>query len=327
MNNKNSINDRDLQSSLMVTIRCLTYNHEQYIRQCLDGFVMQKTNFRFEAIVHDDASTDGTVEIIREYAEKYPDIIKPIFETENQYSKRDGSIGRIMNEHTHGKYIAICEGDDYWTDPYKLQKQVDFLESHPDYVMCSHRHNDYIQETGEMLYDRSMNETDYDLKSLIRGEWHFHPLTVMYRKEALDLSHYNKYPVSMDAVLFFELLRKGGKGHCFPDALAVYRHHSDGIWSEATLDNKRKMEFDARLGIYQVEKTDEAALFLLYQFAKPISRKWLFQQKKMFYKLVKIFRNHFGTLNVLRLIYIKFVLDRFIPVTAYFESRMLSKSW
>ena len=179
MNNKNSINDRDLQSSLMVTIRCLTYNHEQYIRQCLDGFVMQKTNFRFEAIVHDDASTDGTVEIIREYAEKYPDIIKPIFETENQYSKRDGSIGRIMNEHTHGKYIAICEGDDYWTDPYKLQKQVDFLESHPDYVMCSHRHNDYIQETGEMLYDRSMNETDYDLKSLIRGELHFHPFTVM----------------------------------------------------------------------------------------------------------------------------------------------------
>lgn len=117
----------------MVTISCLTYNHEPYIRQCLDGFVMQKTNFRFEAIVHDDASTDGTAAIIKEYAERYPDIIKPIFEIENQYSKRDGSLTRIMNSHMHGKYIAMCEGDDYWIDPLKLQKQVDFLEAHPNY--------------------------------------------------------------------------------------------------------------------------------------------------------------------------------------------------
>ena len=120
---------------LMVTILCLVYNHESYIRQCLEGFVMQKTNFRFEAIVHDDASTDGTAAIIREYAEKYPDIIKPIFETENQYSKGDGSLGRIMTAHTHGKYVAICEGDDYWIDPLKLQRQVDFLEGNPEYIV------------------------------------------------------------------------------------------------------------------------------------------------------------------------------------------------
>ena len=107
-------------SPLMVTIRCCTYNHEPYIRQCLEGFVMQKTNFRFEAIVHDDASTDGTAAIIREYAKKYPDIIKPIFETENQYSKKDGSLRRIMDAHTHGKYVAICEGDDYWIYTLKL---------------------------------------------------------------------------------------------------------------------------------------------------------------------------------------------------------------
>lgn len=120
-------------TDLLVTIQCLTYNHEPYIRKCLEGFVMQKTNFRFEAIVHDDASTDGTTEIVREYSEKYPDIIKPFFETENQYSKHNGVIGKIMRENTHGKYIALCEGDDYWIDPLKLQKQVDFLESHPDY--------------------------------------------------------------------------------------------------------------------------------------------------------------------------------------------------
>ncbi len=121
--------------NVLVTIRCLAYNHEAYIHQCLEGFVMQKTNFRFEAIVHDDASTDSTAEIIREYANKYPDIIKPIFETENQYSKHDGSLRRIMNSHTRGKYVAICEGDDYWIDPFKLQKQVDFLEKNIDYSL------------------------------------------------------------------------------------------------------------------------------------------------------------------------------------------------
>ncbi|MFG6426962.1 MAG: glycosyltransferase [Muribaculaceae bacterium] len=130
--------ERDNQK-VMVAIRCITYNHEPYIRDALEGFVMQKTNFSFVAIVHDDASTDGTAAIIREYAEKYPDIIKPIYETENQYSKRDGSLSRIMNaacEATGAKYIAFCEGDDYWTDSLKLQKQVDFLEHNLEYGMC-----------------------------------------------------------------------------------------------------------------------------------------------------------------------------------------------
>lgn len=122
-----------MENELMVSIKCAAYNHEPYIRQCLEGFVMQKTNFRFEAIVHDDASTDRTAAIIKEYADKYPDIIKPVFETENQYQKNN--LTAVMDSYMHGKYIAICEGDDYWTDPYKLQKQVDFLEQHPDYIL------------------------------------------------------------------------------------------------------------------------------------------------------------------------------------------------
>lgn len=137
----------------IVAIRCITYNHEPYIRDALEGFVMQKTDFPFVAIVHDDASTDGTAAIIREYAAKYPDIITPIYETENQYSKGDGSIGRIMQEAqnaTGAKYIAMCEGDDYWTDPLKLQKQVDFLESHPDYGMCYTQVRRFYQESQEL---------------------------------------------------------------------------------------------------------------------------------------------------------------------------------
>lgn len=134
----------------LVSIRCLVYNHEPYLRQCLEGFVMQKTNFPFEAIVHDDASTDGSAAIIREYAEKYPDIIKPIYETENQYSKHDGSLTRIVNSYLHGKYIAWCEGDDYWIDPLKLQKQVDFLEANPEYSMCFHNAFKYYVDKNKV---------------------------------------------------------------------------------------------------------------------------------------------------------------------------------
>lgn len=114
---------------VLVTIKCMVFNQEPYLRECFDGFLIQKTKFPFEVIVHDDASTDGSKAIIQEYASKYPSIFKPLYETENQYSKV-GFFGiiKMMNQHIHGKYVAICEGDDYWIDPCKLQKQVDYLE-------------------------------------------------------------------------------------------------------------------------------------------------------------------------------------------------------
>ena len=121
-----------------LSICCITYNHAKFIRQALDGFVMQKTNFPFEVLIHDDASTDGTADIIREYEAKYPDIIKPIYQTENQWSK-GVLISKTCNyPRVQGEYVAMCEGDDYWTDPLKLQKQVDFLDSHPDFMGCFH---------------------------------------------------------------------------------------------------------------------------------------------------------------------------------------------
>lgn len=122
----------------LVSICCITYNHEHYIRQCLEGFLMQKTNFAFEILIHDDASTDGTANIIREYEEKYPTIIKPIYQTNNQYSK-GVSISATFNwPRAKGKYIAMCEGDDYWIDILKLQKQVDVLQKNPNINICSH---------------------------------------------------------------------------------------------------------------------------------------------------------------------------------------------
>lgn len=127
------------QYEYMVSICCLTYNHEPYVRQALDGFLMQKTDFKYEIVIHDDASTDQTADIIREYAAKYPDIIHPMYQTENQYSQGISNPSGVFNfPRVKGKYIAMCEGDDYWIDETKLQRQVDYMESHTDCRLCFH---------------------------------------------------------------------------------------------------------------------------------------------------------------------------------------------
>ena len=128
-----------MNENIEVSIICNTYNHENYIRDALESFLMQKTNFKFEVLIHDDASTDKTPEIIREYEEKYPDIVKPVYQKENQYSQGIRYASLYQYPRVKGKYIAFCEGDDYWTDPQKLQKQYDILEEKPKIVMCVHK--------------------------------------------------------------------------------------------------------------------------------------------------------------------------------------------
>ena len=217
---------------IKVTIRCITYNQKDYIRQCLDGFVMQRTNFRFEAIVHDDASTDGTDEIVREYAEKYPDIIKPIFETENQYSKHDGSLGRIMNANTRGKYVAICEGDDYWTDPLKLQKQADFLDANPQCSLTYHACKNVFSTPCKVNSLTGENVKDFysDVDFVIH--YPFQTATVMCRKEILDSDLYKKAQAigctAGDQILFLTASRFGTiEG--VNEKMSVYRRHEGGI--------------------------------------------------------------------------------------------------
>ena len=295
----------------LVSISCTTYNHAPFIRQCLDGFVIQKTLFPFEVLIHDDASTDGTQDIIAEYEKKYPDIIKPIYQKDNQYSKGI-PIGVTFNfPRAHGKYVAMCEGDDYWTDPLKLQKQVDFLESHPDYVMCSHRFNKYWHERGilEEDPDKDFKGADYDLQNLIGGKWLTQTLTVMYRRSALDLKRYESYGMSLDMIMFYELLRHG-KGYCFPEVMGVYRYHRGGVWSEVSQNRRLLIEFKARLAIYKVEQSDMAARFILYQFAKAMSRTWMLKQWRLFAKVVRILARHYGYLFVAELILNKFILNK-----------------
>lgn len=139
----------------LVSICVLAYNHKKYIRQALDSFLEQKTDFSFEIVIHDDASPDGTADIIREYARQYPEIIKPILQTENQYAKGLTNVSGTYNfPRAKGRYIAMCEGDDYWTDPHKLQRQTDYMEAHPDCSLVFH--SACIEVQGRALTERRM---------------------------------------------------------------------------------------------------------------------------------------------------------------------------
>ena len=138
---------------ILVSINCTTFNHAPYIEQCLRGFLMQRTNFEYEVLIHDDASTDDTVRIIKKFQKQYPHIIKPIYQKENQYSKGTQISDTIQIPRAKGKYIAVCEGDDYWTDQFKLQKQVDFLEANPDYALVYSKVKYYDHKNNKFLYD------------------------------------------------------------------------------------------------------------------------------------------------------------------------------
>lgn len=233
--------------SIMVSIRCLVYNHEPYLRQCLDGFVMQETNFRYEAIVHDDASTDNSASIIREYAEKYPNIIKPIYETENQYSKHDGSLRHIMDEACKGKYIAMCEGDDYWTDPNKLQKQVDYLEEREDYgmVYTSYRIQNDMTSDEEIVRTLASIPHDNNFKwRLLEQKVLIGTCTVLIRTQLLHTiraikDDYKGFMMG-DTQTWFNAARLSNIGY-IPDVTGVYRKQYTG--ATATFDPLRRANF------------------------------------------------------------------------------------
>ena len=212
----------------LVSVCCITYNHANYIHDAVLGFLDQMTNFPIEILIHDDASTDGTEEIIREYESKYPQIIKPLYETENQYVKgRKGS--RTFNiPRAQGKYIALCEGDDYWTDPFKLQKQVDFLEANPDYILVhsdgdyhfaknGHTINNYIQQTGVEL-----NVSVDCFVAILQSEYPIITCSVVFRSKLIkfiNMDELNQFGMG-DTFLWLEFAQKG-KFHFFNERMVA----------------------------------------------------------------------------------------------------------
>ncbi|MBP5664413.1 MAG: glycosyltransferase [Bacteroidales bacterium] len=239
----------------LVSICCATYNQVKYVRQCLDGFLKQETNFPFEVLVHDDASTDGTADIIREYASKYPDIFLPILQTENQYQKGNKKITASFNiPRARGKYIAICEGDDFWTDPKKLQKQVDFLEANPEYSLYCHNWSVLCEEKisdspVQNLYKQPISFTFATLPWV----WITKALTLMLRREAVNHEELLQYSFCRDVHIVYYAL-KSGKGYYNPEIMACYRMHEGGIWSQHDANEKNKTTYLLYKELYTHEK-------------------------------------------------------------------------
>lgn len=222
----------------LVAIHCMVYNHAPFLRECFEGFVMQQTTFPFVAIVHDDASTDDSADIIREYETKYPHIFKPIYQTVNQHSIPGVSVVQTINkaiQETGAKYIAMCEGDDYWTDPLKLQKQVDFLEANPEYSFCCHRFKILQEKTKTFLKDYANsyyteNQNLVVTEDIFFSTWVSQWLTTLVKADMfIDACNtsYQQFGKGLDVYLYF-LLLQSGPGISLYENMGVYRWHENG---------------------------------------------------------------------------------------------------
>ncbi len=229
-----------MDRNVEVSIICDTYNHESTIRDALEGFFCQKTNFAFEILIHDDASTDHTVDIIKEYEEKYPGIIRPIYQEVNQYKKSPGVMWGYQLPRVRGKYIAMCEGDDYWTDDHKLQKQYDILESHPELDMCTHAVSGVNAKTGEEIWvlGPKGKEGVIPLRDVIDGGGEFvGTCSLFYRTSVFD----NDYKFCKNRLYDYiqQILGslRGGM-YYIPEVMGVYRYGDSGSWTVQVLQDR-----------------------------------------------------------------------------------------
>ncbi len=213
---------------MKLSIIMLTYNHEKFIAEAIEGVLMQETNFDFELLVANDHSTDRTEDVVAEYRERHPGIIKG-FNNKKNLGPRFNFIKAY--ETTNGDYIAMCEGDDFWTDPAKLQKQVDFLEAHEDYVLCFHD-IDLVDEGGALFRKAAVStedKRDYSINEML-GVYVPTP-TIVYRKTIRKLPSYFKQTDNGDTMVL-AMLTGFGKAKFLPEILhSSVRKHPGGIWS------------------------------------------------------------------------------------------------
>lgn len=283
-----------MNKEIIVSICCATYNHQKYIRDAIESFLMQKTTFPFEILIHDDASTDGTADIIREYEAKYPDIIKPIYQTENQYSRGINPYLAFVYPRAQGKYIALCEGDDYWIDPLKLQKQVDYLERNP--------HVSFVA-TNYFIYDEITKGTRkvaiskrIDFYTLLKRKNQIPTLTTCIKSEYIfdynrEINPIEKnWPVG-DYSLWLYLSQKGKIG-VIPDYTATYNKRQ--ISACHYTDIKKQYQFYLRVidiarfystkqetsnSVKKIIKRNKVETLINYGYAtknKKVLIKWIF---------------------------------------------------
>ncbi|MEX2428340.1 MAG: glycosyltransferase [Bacteroidales bacterium] len=279
----------------ILTISCITYNHKNYIRQAIIGFLSQKTNFPFEIIIHDDSSNDGTIAIIKEFQTKYPDKIFPILQEENQFSKGEGGIStRFVWPKARGKYIALCEGDDYWIDPFKIQKQVDFLEKNKDFSICFHSVK--IEKDGKLREDDITRDVpdSTDIYELAKGNF-IHTPSIVFRKELLKAYPENFIKSQVGDYPLLMYLAQFGKIKKLEINAAVYRLHSNSMWNSIEKRTRRGRIIKYLELLVPYFAYDKMVFLELHKRWKKLSRSRIFELLKA-YRIIEAF------LEIMRLI-------------------------
>jgi len=245
----------------LVHTRTMTYMHENFIRECIEGILMQKTTFPVQVLIHDDASTDKTAEIVREYEAKHPQLIRAYYQKENTYSKSDKDEKRLLRKTfiswRIGKYEALCEGDDYWTDPLKLQKQAGFMENNPEYSLCYHC---YKVQSGDHIREQTYPKhgKDYSADELIAtpggivtaSKFYINYITLGIKQPAGFGGDFqlNAFLGALGACKYLESVGP-----------SVYRKHIGGVWTSKNENAKHYGVINTKYNVYRLfaELNDE----------------------------------------------------------------------
>lgn len=303
----------DPAKPIMVSIICNTYNHEKYIAKCLDGFLMQKVNFNVEILVHDDASNDNTQKIIKEYEEKFPNIIKPIYQKENQYSRGVNCTSMYQYPRAKGKYISFCEGDDAWIDCFKLILTVNFLEANEHYSSCFHKtiYNDLVHERIFVTPKHLLISKNLKFKTAIKGGGgyvQFSSFTI--RKKLLlqkpDFLSVKGIGGDFQCYIYATLC---GQAKILNSTMSIYNHGHPGSWTLSGLssDSNNHIKYLDKLILFYetlykkmdtnflkpIKQRMEKIIFLKniflgdYESAKKDRRNWIKYKINLLWKKVK----------------------------------------
>ena len=287
------IQNRISEETPLVSICCITYNHENYIKEALDSLLMQKTNFSFEIIVRDDSSTDKTANIISKYVEKFPNIIKPIFENENTFSKGINPMPPVLKK-SRGKYIALCEGDDYWISEHKLQSQIDLLERNENISLVFQNAQIREFDENEKLIDvrkhhSSITEGIVTVKQILENKI-IPTSSVVFRDikvENFIETTSSKYPVGDTALFMY--FAKFGDIYYMDEETSVYRLQSRGMVKSQLSTISKNLEFipyykDLKKEFSEFELDDLIDKLILIRYEKIIK---LYVKDKSYINMVK----------------------------------------
>ena len=273
-------------NNIVVSVCMSTYNHEKYIEEALLSVLEQVCNFNFEIILSNDQSNDQTHEVITKFIENHPQGDKI------RYTNQKKNLGINDNliftlEQARGKYIALLEGDDYWVDNNKLQKQFDFLEKNKDFSICTAALKSITPIEGLVIrkYDDSKEGVIYELNDIknIRSNY----LNMFFRKDALDISKLKSFEYSGDNVIFIMCLSKG-KGYFINEVFGFRRTHTEGLWTSMSEKGRIKMGISQYIGLYkypEFRKQVRPILFNAY-----LDLLVLENEKKYMYKSLKLIR-------------------------------------